>query len=59
MRNDMPFTPYTEATLERLAGLVPRTLALMHGSTFTGDGAAAIRALARVIADTLGPQPAG
>ena len=59
MRNDMPFTPYTEATLERLAGLAPRTLALMHGSTFAGDGAAAIRALSRVIADTLGPPPVG
>ncbi len=58
MRNDMPFTPYTGATLERLASLAPRTLALMHGSTFTGDGAAAIRALARVITDTLGAPPA-
>ena len=58
MRNDMPFAPYTESTLERLASLAPRTLALMHGSTFTGDGGAAIRALARVITDTLGPHPA-
>ncbi|HJW69839.1 MAG TPA: MBL fold metallo-hydrolase [Candidatus Binatia bacterium] len=58
MRHDMPFTPYTESTLERLASLAPRTLALMHGSTFTGDGGSAIRALARVIGDTLGPHPA-
>jgi len=58
MSNDMPFTPYTEATLERLAALGPRTLALMHGSTFTGDGSAAIHGLARVIRDTLGPQAA-
>lgn len=33
-------------TLRRLADLKPRTLALMHGPTFTGDGAAALRALA-------------
>jgi hypothetical protein len=33
--------------LERLAELQPRTLALMHGSSFRGDGAAALRTLAR------------
>jgi flavorubredoxin len=58
MRNDMPFTPYTETTLLRLAALEPRTLGLMHGSTFTGDGGAAVRDLARVITETLGPHPA-
>jgi flavorubredoxin len=39
--------PTTVATLERLAELEPRTLALMHGSSFTGDGGAALRALAQ------------
>jgi hypothetical protein len=34
------------ATLRSLAGLAPRTLALMHGPSFAGDGAAALRALA-------------
>jgi hypothetical protein len=34
------------ATLERLAELEPRTLAVMHGSSFEGDGAAALRDLA-------------
>jgi len=29
-----------------LAKLAPRTLALMHGPSFSGDGAAALRALA-------------
>jgi len=38
--------PSTPATVERLAELAPRTLALMHGSSFTGDCAAALRALA-------------
>ena len=34
------------ATIRGLAGLAPRTLALMHGPSFAGDGAAALRALA-------------
>ena len=34
------------ATLERLAELQPRTLAVMHGSSFEGDGATALRDLA-------------
>ncbi|HRD29507.1 MAG TPA: MBL fold metallo-hydrolase [Caulobacter sp.] len=33
-------------TLRRLADLNPRTLALMHGPSFAGDGAAALRDLA-------------
>ena len=33
-------------TLERLAQLRPTTLALMHGASFAGDGAAQLRALA-------------
>src|SRR4029079_10585802 len=33
-------------TIRGLATLAPRTLALMHGPSFTGDGAAALRALA-------------
>ncbi|WP_231997322.1 hypothetical protein [Mycobacterium sp. 1245111.1] len=32
-------------TLEELAQLAPRTLALMHGASFSGDGAAQLRAL--------------
>ena len=38
--------PSTGKTIRRLADLAPRTLAIMHGSSFTGDGAAALRALA-------------
>lgn len=33
-------------TIRQLADLSPRTLALMHGPSFAGDGAAALRALA-------------
>ena len=39
-------TPSTPAIIEGLAELGPRTLALMHGSSYRGDGAAALRALA-------------
>jgi flavorubredoxin len=38
--------PTTGATLRRLAELSPRTLALMHGPSFNGDGATALRSLA-------------
>jgi hypothetical protein len=33
-------------TIRRLAELSPRTLALMHGPSFSGDGASALQALA-------------
>jgi flavorubredoxin len=38
--------PAMGATIRGLSKLVPRTLALMHGPSFAGDGAAALRALA-------------
>jgi flavorubredoxin len=41
--------PATRPTIERLAALGPRTLACMHGSSFRGDGAAALRALAAAL----------
>lgn len=39
-------TPDTAPTLRRLAALAPRTLAIMHGSSFNGDCAGALAALA-------------
>jgi glyoxylase-like metal-dependent hydrolase (beta-lactamase superfamily II) len=42
----MPATPQAAPTLRRLAALKPKTIALMHGPSFTGDGAAALEALA-------------
>jgi len=54
LANDMPYTPYTDTTLRRLAALQPKTLALMHGSTFQGDGAGAILGLAEVVGENLG-----
>jgi hypothetical protein len=38
--------PGMGATILRLADLSPKTLALMHGPSFAGDGAGALRALA-------------
>jgi len=46
MFHAMSMAPNTVAVLHRLADLEPATLALMHGSSFRGDGAAALRALA-------------
>ncbi len=54
LANDMPYMPYTDATLRRIAELRPHTLAVMHGSTFQDDGAAAIQSLAQFIGETLG-----
>ena len=50
----MPYTPYTESTLQRLAGLKPKTLAAMHGSTFVGDGAQALTDVVQVMKEILG-----
>src|SRR5690606_3071478 len=38
--------PAMGSTLRKLATLKPRTLALMHGPSYVGDGAAALRDLA-------------
>ncbi|HEX4948470.1 MAG TPA: MBL fold metallo-hydrolase [Blastocatellia bacterium] len=51
---DMPYTNYTDETLHRLAELEPRTLATMHGSSFRGDGRAAITELSAVVREILG-----
>jgi hypothetical protein len=40
------FSPTLVPTLEQLAALEPTTLAIMHGSSYRGDGATQIRALA-------------
>jgi flavorubredoxin len=43
--------PDLNPTLHRLADLEPTTLAVMHGSSYSGDGAAQLRALADSYAD--------
>ncbi|HEX8161183.1 MAG TPA: hypothetical protein VF538_04885 [Pyrinomonadaceae bacterium] len=52
-----PYTARTAETLGRLAALKPHTLALMHGSSFTGDSAAALNDLADVMREVLGGGP--
>jgi hypothetical protein len=39
-------TPNTGPTIRKLAELAPTTLAVMHGSCFSGDGSQALLALA-------------
>jgi flavorubredoxin len=41
----VPYTPLTAQNLKKLADLKPKTLAVMHGSSFTGDCARAINDL--------------
>jgi len=38
----VPHTPLTAQNLKKLAELKPKTLAIMHGSSFTGDCAQAL-----------------
>jgi hypothetical protein len=42
------------ATLRKLAELEPTTLAVMHGSSFHGDGGALLRSLADVYEQKFG-----
>ena len=48
----LPYTPMTEGILKKLAGLKPKTLAIMHGSSFTGDGEQALLGLSTVLRET-------
>jgi len=45
--------PSTPQTLRRLAELAPKTLAVMHGASYRGDGGAALRGLADYYADRM------
>jgi flavorubredoxin len=49
-----PYASWTGDTLQMLAGLKPQLLAIMHGSSYRGDGARALRELAAMYAATLG-----
>jgi flavorubredoxin len=46
MFHSTSYSPNLVPTLERLAALEPATLAVMHGSSYTGNGALQLRALA-------------
>lgn len=50
----LPLTPSTRRRLDELAALEPRVLAAMHGSTFVGDGGAALRSAGDMLQRRLG-----
>ena len=52
--NAYPYSAKTDEQLERVADLEPKTLAVMHGSSFSGDGRQAINDLAAAMQDVLG-----
>ncbi len=51
-----PYTHHTGAVLNGLATYAPRTLAVMHGSSYSGDGGRALTDLATVMREVLGPK---
>jgi flavorubredoxin len=52
----MPYTPLTTQNLKRLAALKPKTLAIMHGSSFTGDCVRALDDLDLALREIYGPR---
>lgn len=51
-----PYTYHTENILNGLAALRPQTLAIMHGSSYSGDGSQALTDLATMLKEVLGPK---
>jgi hypothetical protein len=52
--NATPYTVRTDRLMRELGGLKPKTLAIMHGSSFRGDGEKAFLDLASVMKEVLG-----
>jgi len=52
----VPYTPLTGQNLKKLADLKPKTLAIMHGSSFAGDCAGALDDLNVALREVFGPQ---
>jgi flavorubredoxin len=52
----VPYTPLTAQNLKKLAELKPKTLAIMHGSSFTGDCVRALDDFNGVLREIFGPQ---
>lgn len=53
--HSLPYTRDTSRMFKALARQDPRTLAVMHGSSYVGDGARALQDLAGAISETLAP----
>lgn len=56
LANYLPYTPNTQATIDRIAALKPSTVASMHGSIYQGDGEGAILEYAGVLSEVFGPK---
>jgi len=54
MANSIPYTPYTDTILRRLAALRPALIAPMHGPAFEGDGERELQDYAQALAGVLG-----
>ncbi len=54
LRHPMLYTGLTRDTLQSLAGLDPKLIAVMHGSSFRGNGKLALRDLSAMYAATIG-----
>jgi flavorubredoxin len=52
----LPYTRRTDGLLNELAAFEPKTLAVMHGSSFRGDGGKLLRELAPVIKGVYGDE---
>jgi flavorubredoxin len=52
----VPYTPLTTQNVKKLANLKPKTLAIMHGSSFTGDRAQAPDDLNVMLREVFGQQ---
>lgn len=52
----VPYTPLTAQNLKKLADLKPKTLAIMHGSSFTGDCSQALDDLNVMLYEVFGPR---
>ncbi len=50
-----PYTHYTGRLFAKLVELKPQRLAIMHGSSFEGDGARALGELADAFEEVFGP----
>jgi flavorubredoxin len=50
----VPYTPNTKRLLAELADLKPETLAIMHGSSFSGNGAQLLKGLGPVLKEVFG-----
>ena len=52
----VPYTPHTAQNLKKLADLKPKTLAIMHGSSFAGDSVRALDDLNVMLREVFDPQ---